>query len=127
MTTQTKDLPIVGYYGLNTSGYEVIALKENHVLRMFDAGELTAQPVCLVSDALEAIRASATSAPDHIVDVTKLVPLSDEQLREAAQTMNDFHGDTIRIQWKSAKLFARAIEAAHGISITPQPAEGETS
>lgn len=47
----------VGYYGLNHNGYEVIDLKESHVLRMFDADEITAQPVCLLSDAMDIIAA----------------------------------------------------------------------
>ena len=66
-------LPTIGYYGLNQEGYEVIALKENHVLRMFDAGEIIASPVCLVSDATLAISAIERNARDHIADVSKLV------------------------------------------------------
>ena len=52
-------LPVVGYYGVNHRGYESISLKENHLLRDFEAGEITAQPVCLISDAIEAIAAIA--------------------------------------------------------------------
>ena len=119
MTTETKDLPVIGYYGLNESGYDVIALKENAVLRMFDAGEVTAQPVCLVSDALEAIRASATSAPEHIADVSKLV--SEFVIADLAMT---HLGSYAEKDYDFAMAVMKALQKAQLSGTTPQPAEG---
>ena len=68
MTPQVQavpELPVVGYHGVDHDGFEMLALKENQVLRMFNAGEVIAQPVCLVSDALtyvESLKAELEAA-----------------------------------------------------------------
>lgn len=44
-------LPVVAYHGIDHDGYEVVDLKENFVLRMFDPGAVVAQALVLKSDA----------------------------------------------------------------------------
>ena len=75
-----------------------------------------------------AARMNATpqqAQPDHTENVREMVPapavrepLTDEQLRNIARAL-PYGGDRlIATIWKTAKLFARATEAHHGIGIT---------
>ena len=48
--------------------------------------------------------------------VQPAVPLTDEQMREALRTCPHDTVENLRVRWLYAKDFARAIEAAHGIT-----------
>lgn len=104
MTTQTKDLPPLPKPAVHAfSDINESFLRANH----YTADQMHEY-------ALEAIRASATSAPSQ-TDAGKLVqPLSDEQI------------DAINIRTLGHRHFARAIlEAAHGIGTASQPADNK--
>ena len=43
-------------------------------------------------------------------------PLTGEQMRDVARTLDPAHTNWLRSDWPCARMFARAIEAAHGIT-----------
>jgi hypothetical protein len=49
------------------------------------------------------------------------VPLTDEQMREVLRTCQPDAVELLRSRWLYVKEFARAIEAAHGITEKDQP------
>ena len=46
-----NELRVVGWYAIDHDGYEAINLKENHVLRAFDAEAVTANALVMLADA----------------------------------------------------------------------------
>lgn len=79
-------MPVVAWYGLNTDGYEAVDLKENHVLRMFHAGEITAAPLVRQSDAQAALAAKD-------VEIVGLITVKDAALRMAADRLEQMQDD----------------------------------